>query len=126
MSTGSEPCYIQSPGIFKNLAYSEPKAYSETCQTSMMKSSEEIVNHYNYSRNTSFSRSLFYEINIMNFFNTGRIFNPEVLILSKKVWGPKRPAAVNFNIPERILWDILSDKHKIFRAFLISKLHLVQ
>ena len=64
----------------------------------MMKSSEEIVNHYNYSRNTSFSRSLFYEINIMNFFNTGRIFNPEVLILSKKVWGPKRPAAVNFNI----------------------------
>ena len=92
----------------------------------MMKSSEEMVNHYNYFRNTSFSRSSFYEINIMNFSNTGRIFNPEVFILCKKVWGPKGPAAVNFNIPEEILWDILSDKHKVFRAFFISKLHLVQ
>ena len=48
----------------------------------------EVVNGYNYFRNTSFSRSLLYEINIINFFNTGLIFTKEAFILCKKVWEP--------------------------------------
>ena len=47
----------------------------------------------------SFSRFLLYEINIMNFLNTGLIFTPEVFILCKKVYGPTGLWAVDFDIP---------------------------
>ena len=46
-----------------------------------------IVNGYNYFRNTNFSRSLLYEINMMNFFNTGRTFAPEVFLPCRKLQG---------------------------------------
>ena len=70
-----KPWYIQNSGIFRILKYSESEAYSEPCQTSTMKRFAKIFNaiiilaKYIYFRNTSFSRSLLYEINIMNFSN---------------------------------------------------------
>ena len=49
-----------------------------------------VFTNYNYFCNISFSCSLPYEINIMNFFNTGPIFGSEVLTICKKygVEGP--------------------------------------
>ena len=44
----SQPCFIQSPSIFRTLAYSKSKAYSELCQTPTMKHFAKIVNGYNY------------------------------------------------------------------------------
>ena len=41
--------------------------------------------NYNYFRNISFSRSLLYEISIMNFIKTGLIFTPEVLLYVKNM-----------------------------------------
>ena len=35
----------------------------------------------------------------MNSFNAGLIFTPEVFIPCKKVWEPRGPGVVNFNIP---------------------------
>ena len=61
-----------------------------------------IVKSYNYFCNIIFSRSLLYEINIMNSFNAGLIFTPEVFIPCKKVWEPRGPGVVNFNIPSVI------------------------
>ena len=55
--------HTKGPEIFRSLAYSEREAYSAT-----MERFEEIVNRYNFLKYTSFSRSLFREINIMNFF----------------------------------------------------------
>ena len=54
--------------------------------------------NYNYFRNISFSRSLLYEINFMNFIITGLIFTPGLFILCKKVSGPRGLGALNFNI----------------------------
>ena len=72
--------------IFRTLTHSKPEAYSKPSQTSTMEHFAKIVNSYNYFCNISFSRSLLYEINIINFFNAGLIFTPEVFILCKKVW----------------------------------------
>ena len=58
-----------------------------------------IVKGCNCFRNISFSLSLLYEINIMNFLKTGLIFTPEVFVLCKKVWGPRGPRAIDFDIP---------------------------
>ena len=41
-------------------------------------------------------------MNIMNSFNAGLIFTPEVFIPCKKVWEPRGPGVVNFNIPSVI------------------------
>ena len=71
-----------------------------------------MVKGYNHFYNISFSRALLYEINIMNFFNTGRIFTPEVFALCTKCMGAETA------------WDILSDKYEIFIAFFNFKLHL--
>ena len=49
--------------------------YSESCQTSTMERFAKIVNSYNYFCNVSFTRSVTYEINIMDFFNTCLTFN---------------------------------------------------
>ena len=57
-----------------------------------------IVNSYNYFRNISFSRPLLYEASIMNFFNTGLIFTQKYLFYVKKVWVPRGPGTVNFDI----------------------------
>ena len=38
-----EPWCIQNPGIIKNLAYSEPDAYSESCQRSTMQRFATII-----------------------------------------------------------------------------------
>ena len=57
-----------------------------------------IVNSYNYFRNISFSRSLLYEINIINFIKTGLIFSAEVFTLCKKVWRLRGLGALNFDI----------------------------
>ena len=35
----------------------------------------------------------------MNFLKTGLIFTPEVFVLCKKVWGPRGPQAIDFDIP---------------------------
>ena len=51
----------------------------------------------NYFDNMSLSRSLLYEINIMNFFHTHLTLTPEVFILDKKVWSGL--GVVNFDIP---------------------------
>ena len=42
---------------------------------------------------------LYYDLNIMNFFNTSLIFTPEVFILYEKVWCPREWGLVNFDIP---------------------------
>ena len=90
--------------MFRTLAYSEPetysepRAYSEPCPTSTMERFAKIVKGYNYFRNINFSRSLLYEINTMNSFNTGLIFTPEVFILCKQVRESRGPGAVNFDI----------------------------
>ena len=55
----------------------------------MMKSSEEIVNHYNYFHNTSFSRSLFYEINIMNFLTPVEFLIRKYLFYVKRYGGQR-------------------------------------
>ena len=58
-----------------------------------------IVKGCNYFRDISFSRFLLYEINIINFLNTGLIFALEVFILCKEVWSPRGLRAVDFDIP---------------------------
>ena len=75
----SEPCvtlayseiwYIQNPGIFRTLGYSELETYSELCQASSMERCEKqgtakiISASCNYLRNISFS-SLVHEINMI-------------------------------------------------------------
>lgn len=52
----------------------------------------------NYFDNMSLSRSLLYEINIMNFFHTPLTLTPEVWS-PKKVWSPRVLGVVNFDIP---------------------------
>ena len=51
----------------------------------------------NYFDNMSLSRSLLYEINIMNLFHTRLTLTLEVFIICKKVWSGL--GVVNFNIP---------------------------
>ena len=51
----------------------------------------------NYFDNMSLSRSLLYEINIMNLFHTRLTLTLEVFILCKKVWSGL--GVVNFDIP---------------------------
>ena len=63
-----------------------------------MKCFTKIVKGYNYFHSFSFSRPLLNKINKKNILNAGLIFPPEVFILYKKVWEPKGPRAVNFNI----------------------------
>ena len=94
-------------GIFKTLVYSEPKPYSKSCQISSLECFARIVNGFNYFRNISFSGSLLYKRNIMNSFNTGLIFSPEVFIPCKKVSKPREPGVVNFDMPVSILVSIL-------------------
>ena len=72
------------------MAYSEPQAYSEPCQTSTMEHFTKVLTaiiifaNYNYFRKISFSCSLLYEVNIMNIFDAGLIFAPEYLFHEKK------------------------------------------
>ena len=40
--------HILNPGIFRRLAYSKSKSFSEACQTSTMKHFAKIVTGYNY------------------------------------------------------------------------------
>ena len=44
----SQPGDIKKPSIFRTLEYSKSDAYSEPCQTSMMKNFAKLVNGYNY------------------------------------------------------------------------------
>ena len=74
---------FRTRGIFRTLAHSEPRAYSELSQTSAME----------------LSRSLLYAINIIILFNTGLIFTPKVFILWKKAWGTRGRGTVHFDIP---------------------------
>ena len=73
------------PDMLTTLAYSESEAPSEPCQTSTIDLLTSIIIYANYTyfRNTSFSGSLLYEINIMIFLITGLIFTPEVFIIFK-------------------------------------------
>ena len=72
------------------MAYSEPQAYSEPCQTFTMEHFAKILTaiiifaNYNHFRKISFSRSLLYEVNIMDIFDTGLIFTSEYLFHEKK------------------------------------------
>ena len=72
-------------GIFKSLVYLEPGHIRNQghIQNSTMECFAKIVKGYNYFRDISFSRFLLYEINIINFLNTGLIFTPQVFILSQ-------------------------------------------
>ena len=45
-----KPWHIQNPGIFRTLAYSEPVAHSEPCQTSTMELFAKMINSYNCLR----------------------------------------------------------------------------
>ena len=62
---------LQNPGLFRTLGYSEPEAYSESCQTSMMECFEKqltaiiILAGYNYFRNISFSSPPVHELNMI-------------------------------------------------------------
>ena len=75
--------------------YVIPEAYSEHCQRYQLMT-KIIYANYSCYLNISFSRSLLYEMNIMDFFNTGLIFTPEVFILYKKVWGARGTGAHEF------------------------------
>ena len=75
--------------------YVVPEAYSEHCQKYQLMT-KIIYANYSYKLNISFSHSLLYETNIMDFFNTGLIFTPEVFILCKKVWGARGTGAHEF------------------------------
>ena len=55
----------------------------------------------------------------MNAFNYGQFFTPEVFILCKKLKGSD---TLNFDVPEESVLDILSNKFRIFMAFLIFNL----
>ena len=58
-----------------------------------------IFANYNYFCNISFSRPLFFEIDIMNVFNARLIFAPELFILCKNVWGLEGAGVAEFDIP---------------------------
>ena len=49
-----------------------------------MERSAKVVNGCNHSCNISFWQLLLYEINIINFSNTGATFTPEVYIIWEK------------------------------------------
>ena len=106
----SEPWHIQNPDIFRVLACSKPEVYWKPCQTSTTERFAKIVHGYNYFRNISFSRS----VNIICFF---KYFTPKVFILCKKVLRQSGAGVVSFDISEESVWDILSDKYKIFITF---------
>ena len=80
----SEPTYIENTCTFRTrgilwvLAYSKPRGYSESCQTSTMLRSPKMVNDYKCFCNISFSHSLLHEINIIILFNACLIFIPKV------------------------------------------------
>ena len=71
--------------IFKNVS----GIFKTLCNPGISK----IAKGCNYFRNISFSRFLLYEINIMSFFKTNLIFTPDVLVLCKKVSGPRGPGS---------------------------------
>ena len=99
----------QNPGLFRTLGYSEPEAYSEPSQISTMEHFEKqltaifIFGSYNYFSNISFSRNKY------DFFNSGLIFTPEVLIQCKKSMqaGVEGPGTVTFDIPPRSFTVVL-------------------
>ena len=73
--------------IFNTLEDSEPDAYSESCQTSTLVCFVKIVYRYNYFHNISFSRSLLYELNIMNFLMQVSFSPQKYLFYIKKYEG---------------------------------------
>ena len=92
----SELDVYSDPVFFRTLAYSEPEACSESYLTASLKRFAKIVNGSNYfpnnhSRNIIFSHSLLYEINIINFVNTGLFFFQKYLFYVTKYrsrgWG---------------------------------------
>ena len=92
----SELDVYSDPVFFRTLAYTEPEAYSESYLTASLKRFAKIVNGSNYfpnnhSRNIIFSHSLLYEINIINFVNTGLFFFQKYLFYVTKYrsrgWG---------------------------------------
>ena len=99
------------------MIYSEPETHSEHCQTTRMENFAKMAAIIIFAMST-----------IMKFSNSGRIFNtgPKVFVLCKRAWGHKNLEAINFDLPEESRWDILSDKYKIFVAFLIFKLYFLQ
>ena len=69
----SEPCFIHKPGIFRTRAIFRTLVCSGPFKAIALESFAKIVNSYNYFRSISFSRSLLYEINIMNFVDTSSL-----------------------------------------------------
>ena len=69
---------IQNSGIFRFWGTFRTLVHLDPCQTPTMKRFAKIFIGNNYFRNISFSCSLLYQINIMNFFNTCLIFTPKV------------------------------------------------
>ena len=105
----SKPWHIQNPRHFqyplKHLQWSIlPKQLMAII----------IFESYNYFCNISFSRSLLYEINIINFIKIGLIFTPKVFILCKKVWGLRGLGALNFDI------TVFGINKTSFRLFVIQ------
>ena len=83
------PDIFKTLGIIRTRVYSELEAYRKLCQPSTMECVAEIMKGCNYFRNISFWCFVLYEINIMNFLKADLIFNPEVFILCKNLWGPR-------------------------------------
>ena len=122
---------IQNLGIFRTLTYSEPwhiqnpryigNPVKHLQRNVLQKQSTAIIifANYNYFRNISFSRS----VNIICFF---KYFTPKVFILCKKVLRQSGAGVVSFDISEESVWDILSDKYKIFMTFQTCRLHFLQ
>ena len=117
--------HIQNPGIIKSLPYLEPEAYLEPCQTSTL-TTIIIFANYNYFCKISFSGYLLYEINIMNFFNNGRILLQKYLFYLK-MYGGRGDQGSSILIYQRKVSGIFYWTNcKIFIAFSIFKLHFLQ
>ena len=102
--TSTLACFVKKhlhwPVLWKNIYVGMFCGKTSTLACFMKKTSTlacvvKIVNGCNYFRNINFSRSLLYEINIVNFFNTDLTFTPEVFISCKKIWDSRGPGAVN-------------------------------
>ena len=83
-------CIFLTRGIFGNLSNIYDGAFTKRVN------GYNCFANYNYFCNISFSRSLLYKTNIINFFNTGLILVQKYLFYVKK-YGGRGPGAVNLD-----------------------------
>ena len=119
---------IQNLGIFRTLTYSESwHARNPRYIGNPVKHLQRSVLQKQSTAIIIFAILAFHVQKIsFVFLSIGQISTPEVFILCKKVWRQSGAGVVNFDIPEESVWDILSDKYKIFITFQICRLHFLQ